>query len=104
MDAHVKLCEELFSAAKTEFKHLEFFYFHNCLYEGVWKDNQRRHGEEDRHLGRAASLPARLEGGVRGHDASMSPYEIATGMPGGSGGALERGGGRGLAQAHDRHL
>ncbi|MBU2397678.1 MAG: VWA domain-containing protein, partial [Alphaproteobacteria bacterium] len=46
MDAHVKMCEELFSAAKTEFKHLEFFYFHNCLYEGVWKDNRRRHAEK----------------------------------------------------------
>jgi uncharacterized protein with von Willebrand factor type A (vWA) domain len=46
MDAHVKLCEELFSAARTEFKHLEFFYFHNCLYEGVWKDNRRRHAEK----------------------------------------------------------
>jgi uncharacterized protein with von Willebrand factor type A (vWA) domain len=46
MDSHVKLCEELFSAAKTEFKHLEFFYFHNCLYESVWKDNRRRQTEK----------------------------------------------------------
>jgi uncharacterized protein with von Willebrand factor type A (vWA) domain len=43
MDDHVKLLEELFSAAKTEFKHLEYFYFHNCLYDFVWKDNRRRH-------------------------------------------------------------
>ena len=48
MDEHVKLAEELFSAAKTEFKHLEFFYFHNCLYDFVWKDNRRRHSERTR--------------------------------------------------------
>src|SRR6476659_640907 len=48
MDDHVKLCEELFSAAKTEFKHLEYFYFHNCLYDFVWKDNRRRHSERTR--------------------------------------------------------
>ena len=46
MDMHVKLCEELFSAAKTEFKNMESFYFHNCLYESVWKDNRRRHTEK----------------------------------------------------------
>ncbi|MGH8453304.1 MAG: vWA domain-containing protein, partial [Nevskiales bacterium] len=45
MDPHVKVCEELFSACKTEFKHLEYFYFHNFVYESVWKDNRRRHGE-----------------------------------------------------------
>src|SRR5215475_7021997 len=45
MDDHIKLCEEMFSAAKTEFKHLEYFYFHNCLYDHVWKDNRRRHSE-----------------------------------------------------------
>ena len=48
MDDHIKLAEELFSAAKTEFKHLEFFYFHNCLYDFVWKDNRRRHSERTR--------------------------------------------------------
>src|SRR3546814_19747757 len=42
MDPHIRLCEELFSAATSEFTHLEFFYFHNCPYEGVWKDNSRR--------------------------------------------------------------
>ncbi|MBT8071510.1 MAG: VWA domain-containing protein, partial [Gammaproteobacteria bacterium] len=42
MDDHVKVCEELFSAASSEFKHLEYFYFHNCVYEGLWKDNLRR--------------------------------------------------------------
>src|ERR1700753_1156034 len=45
MDSHIKLCEELFSAAKTEFKNMEFFYFHNCPYEGLWKDNARRWAE-----------------------------------------------------------
>src|SRR5437899_11702 len=45
MDPHVKVCEEIFSACKTEFKHLEYFYFHNFVYETVWKDNVRRHGE-----------------------------------------------------------
>ena len=43
MDQHVRVCEELFSAASTEFKHLEYFYFHNFVYEYVWKDNRRRH-------------------------------------------------------------
>ena len=45
MDAHVKVCEELFSACRTEFKHMEYFYFHNCVYESVWKNNQRRTAE-----------------------------------------------------------
>ena len=45
MDPYIKLCEELFSAIKTEFKHLEYFYFHNCIYESVWKDNRRRSQE-----------------------------------------------------------
>lgn len=81
MDAHVKLCEELFSAARTEFKNLEFFYFHNCLYEGVWKDNHRRHSERidtwDLIRKYAGDWRAIFVG-----DASMSPYEVT--MPGGS--------------------
>ena len=48
MDDHVRMAEELFSAAKSEFKHLEYFYFHNCLYDWVWKDNRRRHTERIR--------------------------------------------------------
>src|SRR5579863_9084617 len=48
MDDHIKLCGEMFSASKTEFKHLEYFYFHNCLYDYVWKDNHRRHAERIR--------------------------------------------------------
>ena len=43
MDGHIKVVEELFSAARGEFKHMEYFYFHNCLYKGVWKDNRRRY-------------------------------------------------------------
>jgi uncharacterized protein with von Willebrand factor type A (vWA) domain len=81
MDAHVKLCEELFSAARSEFKHLEFFYFHNCLYEGVWKDNRRRQAEVTPTLDVLHRYPRDWKAVFVG-DASMSPYEIA--MPGGS--------------------
>lgn len=81
MDAHVKMCEELFSAAKTEFKHLEFFYFHNCLYEGVWKDNRRRHTEKIDTWDVLNKYPADWRAIFVG-DATMSPYEIT--MPGGS--------------------
>src|SRR3546814_1323463 len=58
MDSYVRLCEELFSAATTEFKNLEFFYFHNCLYEGVWKDNRRRFSERrsEEHTSELQSL------------------------------------------------
>jgi uncharacterized protein with von Willebrand factor type A (vWA) domain len=81
MDAHVKMCEELFSAAKTEFKHLEFFYFHNCLYEGVWKDNRRRHAEKIPTWDVLNKYPGDWRAIFVG-DATMSPYEIT--MPGGS--------------------
>ncbi|MET0744088.1 MAG: VWA domain-containing protein, partial [Microvirga sp.] len=81
MDAHVKMCEELFSAAKTEFKHLEFFYFHNCLYEGVWKDNRRRHEQKIPTREVLNKYPADWRAIFVG-DATMSPYEIT--MPGGS--------------------
>jgi uncharacterized protein with von Willebrand factor type A (vWA) domain len=81
MDAHVKLCEELFSAAKSEFKHLEFFYFHNCLYEGVWKDNRRRQTETVPTLEVLNRYPRDWKAVFVG-DASMSLYEIT--MPGGS--------------------
>jgi uncharacterized protein with von Willebrand factor type A (vWA) domain len=81
MDAHVKMCEELFSAAKTEFKHLEFFYFHNCLYEGVWKDNRRRHTEKIPTWEVLNKYPADWRAIFVG-DATMSPYEVS--MPGGS--------------------
>src|SRR5919202_5587229 len=81
MDPHVKVCEELFSAATAEFKNLEFFYFHNCPYESVWKDNRRRHAERTptwdilHKFGHDYKL-------VFVGDAAMSPYEIT--HPGGS--------------------
>lgn len=76
MDPHIKLTEELFSAARGEFKHLEFFYFHNCLYEGVWRDNKRRHTETTSILDVLHTYPHDYKLIFVG-DASMSPYEIA---------------------------
>jgi hypothetical protein len=81
MDDHVQICQELFSATRTEFKHLEYFYFHNCVYESVWRDNTRRHKD---------LIPTMDVMHKYGHDhklifvgdASMSPYEIM--MEGGS--------------------
>ncbi|WP_417244922.1 vWA domain-containing protein [Celeribacter sp.] len=81
MDDHIKVVEELFSAARSEFKHLEYYYFHNCLYESVWRDSARRWGE---------NIPTRDVMNTYGKDykvifvgdASMSPYEIA--LPGGA--------------------
>jgi uncharacterized protein len=77
MDDHVKTCEELFSAARSEFKHLEHFYFHNCPYEALWRDNRRRFNE---HVGTlevirtyASDYKLILVG-----DATMSPYEITS--------------------------
>ena len=81
MDSHIKLCEELFSAAKTEFKNMEFFYFHNCLYEGVWKDNRRRHAEKINTWDVLHKFPHDYKVIFVG-DATMSPYEIT--YPGGS--------------------
>jgi uncharacterized protein with von Willebrand factor type A (vWA) domain len=81
MDPYIKVVEELFSAARAEFKHLEYFYFHNCLYEGVWRDNQRRW---------QAQIPTAEVLRTYGKDykcifvgdASMSPYEVL--YPGGA--------------------
>jgi uncharacterized protein len=81
MDSHIKLCEELFSAARTEFKSLEFFYFHNCLYESVWKDNRRRHDEKTHTWDVLHKFPSDYRVVFVG-DATMSPYEIT--YPGGS--------------------
>ncbi|MDY0066478.1 MAG: VWA domain-containing protein [Steroidobacteraceae bacterium] len=81
MDDHVRACEELFSAARSEFKHLEYFYFHNFVYESLWKDNRRRNVEKIatlevmRTYGRDYKL-------ILVGDACMSPYEIV--QPGGS--------------------
>ena len=76
MDDHVKTCEELFSAARSEFKHLEHFYFHNFPYEALWRDNRRRYNE---HMGTvelmrtyASDYKLILVG-----DATMSPYEVS---------------------------
>ena len=81
MDDHIAACEELFSAARSEFKHLEHFYFHNCVYEGVWKDNRRRHGERMPTWDVIHTYGADYKLIFVG-DATMSPYEIA--RPGGS--------------------
>lgn len=75
MDDHIKVCEELFSAAKSEFKHMDHYYFHNCLYESVWKENKRRQNE------RISTYDIIHKYGpdykiVFVGDAAMSPYEI----------------------------
>ena len=81
MDPHIKVCEELFSACKTEFKNLEYFYFHNFVYETVWKDNRRRQNErmstEDIIHKYSSDYKIIFVG-----DATMAPYEITN--PGGS--------------------
>ena len=81
MDPHVRLVEDLFSAATTEFKNLEFFYFHNCLYEGVWKDNRRRWAERTNTWDILHKYGHDYKVVFVG-DAAMSPYEIT--HPGGS--------------------
>lgn len=81
MDPHVKVCEELFSAARGEFKHMEYFYFHNFLYESVWKNNYRRHTEKTSTFDVMHKYPADYKVIIVG-DATMSPYEIV--HPGGS--------------------
>ena len=81
MDPFVRLCEELFSAARTEFKHMEYFYFHNCLYDYVWKDNRRRWTEKIPTWDIMHKFPHDYKVIFVG-DASMSPYEIT--VPGGS--------------------
>ena len=75
MDDHVRVCEELFSAASSEFKHLEYFYFHNFIYESLWKDNRRRHSERIPTLDITHKYGADYKLVFVG-DATMSPYEI----------------------------
>lgn len=75
MDDHIRVVEELFSASRAEFKHMEYFYFHNCLYEGVWKDNRRRHAEVIPTLDVLHKFGPDYKVIFVG-DASMSPYEI----------------------------
>ena len=81
MDEHIQRVEELFSAAKTEFKHLEFYYFHNCVYDFVWKNNHRRYAEKfpTFDILRKYNKDYKL---IFVGDATMSPYEIL--QPGGS--------------------
>ena len=76
MDPHIKVVEELFSAARAEFKHLEYYYFHNCLYEGVWRNNQRRWNDQTptHEVLRTYGPDYKC---IFVGDASMSPYEIA---------------------------
>ena len=81
MDPYIRLCEEMFSAARTEFKHMEYFYFHNFIYESVWKNNARRHQERINLLDILHKYSADYRVVFIG-DASMSPYEIT--QPGGS--------------------
>lgn len=81
MDDHIKVCEEMFSACRSEFKHLEYFYFHNCVYEGVWKDNRRRHNDTIALWDVLHTYPSDYKVIFVG-DASMSPYEIS--YPGGA--------------------
>ena len=75
MDDHVRICEEMFSAAKSEFKHLEYFYFHNFVYESMWKDNRRRHTERIPTTDIAHKYGPDYKLVFVG-DATMSPYEI----------------------------
>ena len=83
MDPFIKLCEELFSAVKTEFKHLKYYYFHNCVYESVWKDNRRRTKEryEINDIINKYSSDYKL---IFVGDATMAPYEITN-----AGGSIE---------------
>jgi uncharacterized protein with von Willebrand factor type A (vWA) domain len=81
MDPHVKVVEELFSAARSEFRHLEHFYFHNCLYEGVWRDNRRRWDGQTPTADLLRTYGPDWKAIFVG-DATMSPYEVL--HPGGS--------------------
>ncbi len=76
MDEHIRVCEALFSAARAEFKHLEYFYFHNCVYESVWRNNRRRQSEQFKTWDVIHKYGADYKLIFVG-DASMSPYEIS---------------------------
>ena len=83
MDPHVKVCEELFSASRTEFKHMEYFYFHNFIYDSVWKDNLRRSNETTTTYDILHKYSPDYKVIFIG-DASMAPYEITQ-----AGGSIE---------------
>src|SRR5205814_10370427 len=84
MDDHVRVCEELFWGARGEFKHLEYFYFHNCLYDTVWEDSRRRHVEQIDVMEILRTYDAGHKVVLVG-DASMSRYEVEK-----EGGSVER--------------
>ncbi len=81
MDPHIRMCEELFSAARTEFKHFEYFYFHNCIYESLWRENRRRRAGGTATWDVLHTYPSDYKLVLVG-DATMSPYELS--HPGGS--------------------
>ena len=101
MDWHIKATEELFSAARTEFKHMEHFYFHNCLYEKVWKENRRRWSDTHADLGRDAQVSARLQSGLRRRRLDVALRDHGARR---LGRALQRGSGQRLDGAHRAHL
>ncbi|MEM6535956.1 MAG: VWA domain-containing protein [Pseudomonadota bacterium] len=78
MDPHIKVCEELFSAARSEIKNLEYYYFHNCIYEGLWKDNRRRRTDVIPTWDVLHKYPSDYKVIIVG-DATMGPYEITYG-------------------------
>jgi uncharacterized protein with von Willebrand factor type A (vWA) domain len=80
MDDHIERTEELFSAAKSEFKHMEFFYFHNCVYDYLWKNNRRRHASASRP-GTCCASTRRTPPDLR-RRRHHEPYEVLA--PGGS--------------------
>ena len=81
MDDHIEICAQLFSAAIYEFKHLQYFYFHNCVYDHIWKNNERRYHERTPTFEILNTYNSDYKLIIVG-DASMSPYELA--MPGGA--------------------
>jgi hypothetical protein len=81
MDPHIELCEQLFSAARSEFKHLEYFYFHNCVYEHVWQENRRRFDQKLSTMDLIHQFGPDYKLIIVG-DATMGPYEVL--WPGGS--------------------
>ncbi len=101
MDWHIRTAEELFSAARSEFKHLEYYYFHNCLYEDVWRNNARRWTEKIPTWQVLHTYPADYKVIFIG-DASMSP--LRDHARGRRSGAYERGGRRDMAFTCRRHL
>ena len=101
MDWHIKTTEELFSATRTEFKHMEYFYFHNCLYERVWKENRRRYDLDHADLRRAAQVSERLQGDLRRRCLDVA---LRNRFAGRLGRTHERGAGSGVDGAGDAHL